>query len=261
MACHNARYLPYQNVGTIASPKPLYMTSLPHESTASEVLSGIGGASDVETIPSSFHTFVTECTDCHMHQLAVGETIQVGGVSTLLTNSNIATYQDLLGNHTFSMAYTTDQDVEIQNIAACNKCHALVGDPVSDFNHDGFTIGDFDGTNGVQGVQSEVAGLLSILSNKFARVGVTVFDAFPFVSNTTYSVVTNLYPSEAAPIRRALWNRVLILRDLSGGVHNTRYSVRQLQSSYTDLSTNCIDLITNTNGNPFFVDYPQAVSP
>jgi hypothetical protein len=267
MACHNARALPYQNVGSIASPTNSYMVNLPHESTAAEVLNGLGGVDNGQSIPNSFHKLGgVVCTDCHMHQLAAGETIKVGDQAELLiTNvtpaeTHIGTYQNLLGNHTFSMAYVTDQQVEIQDIAACNKCHPA-GDPVSDFDHEGVTIDDFDGTNGVQGVQSEVAGLLSILSNKFDRVGVTVFDAFPFVDTNTYKAVTNQFPFAAAPIRRALWNRVLILRDLSYGVHNTRYTVGLLQSSYTDLSTNCIDRITITKGNPFFVDYPAAVGP
>jgi len=43
----------------------------------------------------------------------------------------------------------------------------------------------------------------------------------------------------------------MIDRELSQGVHNTAYTVRLLQWTYTALST-------NTGGNSYQVDFPKA---
>ena len=51
--------------------------------------------------------------------------------------------------------------------------------------------------------------------------------------------------------RNAAWNEWLIARELSHGVHNTAFTVRLLQWSYTVLST-------NTGGNAYAVDFPNA---
>jgi hypothetical protein len=114
--------------------------------------------------------------------------------------------------------------------------------------------GDYDGDGTVDGVQTETQGLLNVLSNKFAQVGVTVYSSYPFVDQTTLS--TNAI--QLAAQRKALWNYVLVNNDHSFGVHNTGYTVHLLQTSYTDLSTNCVDLATGKPGNPFRVDYPKA---
>jgi hypothetical protein len=230
MSCHNERaVLPYQNAGTISKPVPTYMKSLPHESPVAEVLMGVGAANQGLPMGNSFHTYLANCTTCHMY----------GSSATV-------------GAHTFSM---TDRVTGAENLAACNQCHT---EPVTDFDFKAVNAGDYDGDGVIDGVQTEVQGLLTILSNKFADVGITVSDGYPFIDAASYTSVTNAYPSEAAPIRRALWNRVLIVREGSFGIHNTQFTVRLLQSSYTDLSTNCISQTTHTNGNPFAVDYPQA---
>ncbi|HVM60977.1 MAG TPA: hypothetical protein VMV72_08925 [Verrucomicrobiae bacterium] len=236
MSCHNARALPYQNAGTVGNPKPDYMATLPHESTATEVLNGFGGANQDVPMGNSFHTYLAECVDCHMYS---------GGANTA-------------GHHTFSMS---DEVSGADNVAACNQCHSSEGfgsNAVTNFDYVSVNAQDYDGNGIIEGVQTEVQGLLASLSNKFADVGITVYDDYPFILASSYTTITNQYPSEAAPIRRALWNRTLIEKEGSFGVHNTQFTVRLLQSSYTDLSTNCISMTTHTNGNPFQVDYPNA---
>jgi hypothetical protein len=230
MSCHNGRALPMQ----ISNGQPTYMTGLPHESTATEVLDGVGGVNYGQTTRNSPHTQKASCTTCHMFQLSSPDD----------PNYNF------VGSHTFSMVNTQDST---DNLAACNQCHKaphLVGD----FDFVAIGAGDYDGDGTVGGVQTETRGLLSVLSNKFAQVGVTVYSSYPFVNQTTLS--TNAI--QLAAQRKALWNYVLINNDHSFGVHNTQYTVHLLQASYTDLSTNCIDLINGRPGNPFRVDYPKA---
>ena len=237
MTCHNARALPYQNAGTVANPIPNYLKALPHESTASEVLNGIGEAANGRVMGNSAHATLAGCTTCHMFQLA----------------ANDPNYNSV-GGHTFSL---TDRLTGAQNLAACNQCHGGSA-TITNFDRIAGHGSDYDGNGVTNGVQTEVRGLLAVLAAKFADVGLTVSDAYPFIDATSFSTVTNRYPTQAAPIRRALWNRVLILREGSFGVHNTQFTVRLLQSSYTDLSTNCISLATGVKGHSFAVDYPRA---
>jgi hypothetical protein len=230
MSCHNGRALPMQ----VSNGQPVYMTGLPHESTATEVLAGVGGVNYGQTIRNSPHTQAAACTTCHMFQLS----------SVDDPNYN------LVGSHTFSMVNTQDGT---DNLAACNQCHKAPR-PVGDFDFVAIGAGDYDGDGTVDGVQTETRGLLNVLSNKFAQVGVTVYNGYPFVNQATLS--TNA--TQLAAQRKALWNYVLINNDRSFGVHNTQYTIHLLQTSYTDLSTNCVDLTTGKPGNPFRVDYPKA---
>ena len=229
MSCHNGRALPMQ----ISNGQPTYMTGLPHESTATEVLAGVGGVNYGQTIRNSPHTQAASCTTCHMFQLSLDD-----------PNYNF------VGSHTFSMVSTLDGS---NDVAACNQCHKAPR-TVDSFDFVAIGAGDYDGDGTVDGVQTETQGLLNVLSNKFAQVGVTVYSSYPFVDQTTLS--TNAI--QLAAQRKALWNYVLVNNDHSFGVHNTGYTVHLLQTSYTDMSTNCVDLATGKPGNPFRVDYPKA---
>ena len=229
MSCHNGRALPMQ----ISNGQPTYMIGLPHESTATEVLAGVGGVNYGQTIRNSPHTQAASCTTCHMFQLSLDD-----------PNYNF------VGSHTFSMVSTLDGS---NDVAACNQCHKAPR-TVDSFDFVAIGAGDYDGDGTVDGVQTETQGLLNVLSNKFAQVGVTVYSSYPFVDQTTLS--TNAI--QLAAQRKALWNYVLVNNDHSFGVHNTGYTVHLLQTSYTDMSTNCVDLATGKPGNPFRVDYPKA---
>lgn len=240
MSCHNAR----------RSPPPTYISSgsntnrLPHESTATDVLLGLRASTNVQAIVAgvtntiatvelvnSAHSGVAKCVNCHMYK----------------TGSNT------FGDHTFSM---TDRLTGEANIAACNQCHTGV-DPVTEaegFDHisvarSGFAnAGDYDGTNGVQGVQTEVNGVLTNLVNKMLATGL-----IKSTGGTAWGGYTNIvsFPVIRAAQRNAAWNEYLIERELSHGVHNTAFTVRLLQWSYTVLST-------NTGGNAYEVDFPNA---
>jgi hypothetical protein len=237
MFCHNARRSPpatYINSGNNG-------TRLPHESTATDVLLGIRASTNVQAIVSgvtntiatvqlenSAHSGVAKCVNCHMHD---------AGVNTV-------------GNHTFSM---TDRLTDEDNLAACNQCHAGV-DPVSDFDHISVVVsgrphgGDYDGNGVTEGVQTEVDGLLTNLVTKMFATGMT--------RGTGGSAWTNYADAVSFPViraaqRNAAWNEFLIERELSHGVHNTAFTVRLLQWSYTVLST-------NTGGGTYLADFPNA---
>jgi hypothetical protein len=234
MYCHNAR----------RSPPPTYVstgsnaTRLPHESTATDVLLGLRASTNVQAIvdgvtntiasvklENSAHSGVAKCVNCHMYN---------AGVNTV-------------GDHTFSM---TDED----NLAACNQCHTGV-DPVSDFDHVSVLVagrpngGDYDGDGVVNGVQTEVDGVLQHLMDKMFATGMNTNGT----GGAIWSGYTNAvaFPIIFAAQRNAAWNEFLIERELSHGVHNTAFTVRLLQWSYTVLST-------NTGGNSYLGDFPNA---
>jgi hypothetical protein len=238
MYCHNAR----------RSPPATYISSgsntnrLPHESTATDVLLGLRACTNVQAIvagvtntiatvelENSAHSGVAKCVNCHMYD---------AGVNTV-------------GNHTFSM---TDRLTDEDNLAACQQCHKDVDD-VTDFDHisvvrSGFpNAGNYDGLNGVQGVQTEVDGLLTNLVTKMFATGMIRGSG----GSTIWGNYTNIvsFPVIRAAQRNAAWNEFLIERELSHGVHNTAFTVRLLQWSYTVLST-------NTGGNAYGVDFPNA---
>ena len=233
MFCHNAR----------RSPPATYSsaTTMPHESTATDVLLGLRASTNVQTVVAgvtntlasvtlvnSAHAGVAKCINCHMYQAG----------------------NNTVGDHTFSM---TDRLTGDDNLAACNQCHAGV-DTVSNFDHLSVVAstlphgGDYDGDGVANGVQTEVTGLLTNLVNKILSTGMTIGSGGSHW--TTYTNRTS-FPVVYAAQRNAAWNEFLIERELSRGVHNTAYTVRLLQWSYTVLST-------NTGGNSFQTDFPNA---
>lgn len=232
MFCHNARRSP---PATYASG-----STLPHESTAADVLLGIRASTQVQvvsggvtntiasvTLENSAHTTVATCVDCHM------------AANPPAGDPN----HNLVGDHTFSVRNVETGE---ENIASCNVCHAGV-DTVSSFDHVGQNGEDFDGDGEVEGIQSEVEGLRANLEARMLATGLTKSSSYPFWGG--YSTNTTL----RAVQRNATWNAWLIERDLSHGVHNAPYTVRLLQWSYTVLSTNAVPA-----GNPYWVDYPNA---
>ena len=233
MFCHNARRSP---PATYASA-----TTMPHESTATDVLLGLRASTNVQTVVAgetntlasvtllnSAHSGVAKCVNCHMYQAG----------------------NNTVGDHTFSV---TDRLTGEDNLAACNQCHAGV-DPVSDFDHISVVAstlphgGDYDGDSVLNGVQTEVTGLLTNLVNKMLSTGLTIGSGGSHW--TSYTNRTS-FPVVYAAQRNAAWNEFLIERELSKGVHNTAYTIRLLQWSYTVLST-------NTGGNSFQTDFPNA---
>lgn len=227
MYCHNGR----------RSPPPTFAasTGVPHGgSTATDVLLGIRASTNVQVIVSgvtntiatvtlvnSAHAGTAKCVDCHMHKGS-----------------------DTVGDHTFSM---TDRLTEAGNVAACAACHDGV-DPVTSLDHisvvrSGFPgAGDYNGNGVVEGVQTEVAGIQQQLRDKMLATGMVGFGR-----SARYSTD----PLLRAVQRNAAWNDYLVYRDLSHGIHNTAFAVRLLQWSYTVLST-------NTGGNAYSVDFPNA---
>jgi hypothetical protein len=226
MSCHNGR--------STAPATYVKSTSLPHESTATDILLGMNGVTNMQavvsgvtntiataTLHNSAHQSVAKCVNCHM-----------------FTGSNT------VGDHTFSM---TDRVNGADDLAACNQCHQG-SKPVDDFDFIAIGAGDYDGDGTIDGVQTEVDGVLANLQTKMTSTGLVHLPGYPYWSGYTNDVT---YPVIYAAQRTAVWNYQMIARDLSHGVHNTAYTVGLLQWSYTVLST-------NTGGKAYLGDFPSA---
>jgi hypothetical protein len=262
MVCHNERMWPTQiQISTNAANigQMFYMTTTPDMSTAGELFAGLGACDYGQNMGNSFHTYSADCQKCHMYALKAGDTILVNGAQVAITTNNLANYANVLGSHTFMMTYqyvdNTGTTNLVENIAACNQCHGAFG-PVTNFDYTGSNFENYDGnTNGViGGIQTQTQGLLNDLgtlmnatglSNTFAHGG-TVYYSGGYSTNN---------PALAAAQRKAAWNWNLEYFEGSMGVHNSQFTIRLLQTTYTDLSTNFYADPTRTFTNA----YPNAV--
>jgi hypothetical protein len=241
MYCHNSRRFPFQVTGSSQYYRSVRSGQIsgPHESTATEIFNGItaGVVTYGNAMASGWHTTSGSCVGCHMYpNPAIG-----------------APGHNQVGDHTFKMSYMNGTN-EVENIAACNQCHEGF-DPVDTFDFVSSRGEDWDGTNGVQGIQSETTGLLDEIRTLLNTTGVaSVTNAqgeyTGFASPGAWS--TNALRDAQY---KAAWNWMMIARDRSKGVHNPAFTIRLLQNTYTDLSTNYY-------GDPnltFTNVYPNAV--
>jgi predicted CXXCH cytochrome family protein len=167
----------------------------PHYGPQADMLLGTNAVEFGHTIPSSTHQFAVAdgCVGCHMY--ATPDTGQAG--------------RDKIGGHSFAMH--SDDGTEVENVAACASCHG----PISSFNGI-LAAADYDGDGTIEGVQSEVKGMLTNLALLLPPVGVD-----DVVVDTTYTVSQ----------LQSAYNYLFVLEDKSSGVHNTKYAVNLLRYS------------------------------
>jgi hypothetical protein len=167
-------------------------------------------------IPSSTHKFALAegCIDCHMYETP-GE-----GEPGYLE----------IGDHTFAMQSDDTLNV-VENVAACASCHG----PLTTFD-DLIAAVDYDGDGTIEGVQSEVQGMLTNLALLLPPVGVD-----EVVVDEDYTVRQ----------LQTAYNYFFVVNDGSYGVHNTKYAVNLLGYS--------IGLITGVPWNPEGVPLAYAL--
>ena len=270
LVCHNGRQLPTQailygtnTVFSAKTPRPTtigttmyYQVGGPHDQLAGEVFTGVGAYDYGQVMGNSFHTYMADCQACHMYQLKVGDTIAVNDEPVAITSSNLENYANVLGNHTFEMDYTyvdtNGVTNVVDNIAACNQCHASF-EPVDSFDFKSVFGHDFDGNGTVDGVQTETQGVLNNLGFLLKTTGVTITTnasgQVTSVSTSAGYATNNVVLAEAQ--YKAAWNVLVGIREGSFGVHNTQFIIRLLQTSYTDLSTNYYSDVSKTYQNAF----------
>ncbi len=121
---------------------------------------------------------------------------------------------------------------------ACEPCHGVIAtfdDILANY--------DYDGDAAIEGVQSEVAGLLAHIETALYATGLDttgfgdIYEAAGFSTDSTAvwaSADTITYP--VLDIRGAAFNALLVIDDLSHGVHNSAFTIKLLQQSYLALT-------------------------
>ena len=273
MICHNSRRLAEQLTGgkkQYTSNRSGVMSG-PHESPVAEVFTGNGATDYGITMGNSAHTSKAVCQTCHMYKLRDADSrgkaldyVSINGTYTPVTHALYTDLRNLVGDHTFSMAndYTTGNVTrEVDNVAACNQCHTDrrgVGVVTSlDFKGDGVNViaRDYDGDGQANGIQTETQGLLDevrLLINETGIASTLTAGVFTGFSSTGISATDPLKTAQ----QKAAWNWMLIKRDGSLGVHNTQFTIRLLQTTWTNLSVAFPS--GNYKGKTFQEAFPKA---
>ncbi|NGO39266.1 hypothetical protein G4L39_07620 [Limisphaera ngatamarikiensis] len=174
----------------------------PHYGPQADMLVGANAVTYGKVIPSSAHYQVVgdSCVACHMQDTDRADPahLQVGG-------------------HTWKMAWDTGSN-RVELVRACVQCHG-------DIDTFDFKRQDYDGDGIIEGVQTEVKGLLEKLAMMLPPVGQPVVAS----DTATRSKFTRAQ-------LRALYNYLFVLEDGSYGIHNLSYAVGLLKASIADLS-------------------------
>ncbi len=199
MNCHQSR----QNAEVYTTATAGSAHYGPHDGTQADMLEGTNGVTYGKFIPSSAHAFVAKdtCVACHMQATATTDAAFLKA-----------------GGHTFRTSFTpAGSDTPVELVGACQKCH---GPEVATFN---FPLMDYNDDGKIEGIQTEVQGLLDQLSTMLPPVGQ------PKASLTIDNTWTQ-------PQLKAAYNWLFVNNDGSKGVHNTAYAVGLLKGSIDDLS-------------------------
>jgi len=205
ISCHNARRVnPPEHILSSSRPGP-------HHGPQGDILSGTGAFTYGGTFGSSAHTAMVGCVDCHL------------GADPAEGDRG----HNEVGEHTFKMHWDggtpANPNDDLLNVAGCQRCH-----PGLD-TFDIMAKGDHDGDGVVEGVQTEVGGLLELLEAELPHdeEGEISFPDPDDIDPTDLTVVGQLM---------ANYNYHLVLEDRSLGVHNTAYVVQMLRASIEDLT-------------------------
>jgi hypothetical protein len=177
----------------------------PHHGPQADMLAGANAVTYGKSIPSSAHRDVVEnaCVTCHLQATALNAPGHLN-----------------VGGHTFRPGWDggtpNDPSDDVHLTAACVQCHGEITS--FDFPRD-----DYDGDGVIEGVQTEVKGLLAKLGLLLPPVG---------QAKSSISIGTNW----TRPQLRAAYNYQFVLEDGSFGIHNRAYAVGLLKASIADLS-------------------------
>lgn len=203
MNCHKAR----RNAETYVAQYSSHFG--PHYSVQADMLAGTNGVEYGQQIRSSSHLYAVEdaCATCHMQ--AVARQNADGTANPIYTHAGGHTFKPVWDNGTPD---NPSDDVDLT--AACANCHG----PIDSFD---IPREDFDGDRVVEGVQTEVEGLMHELAI-----------VLPPIGEPTVAVTQDYTPQQL----KAAYNYLMVEEDGSRGIHNTRYAVGLLKASLKDLT-------------------------
>ncbi len=200
----------------------------PHYGTQTDMLYGQNAAQfgDATITGVSTHTQLEgACTACHMSSAS-------GKVAYML------------GSHTWKMSGPDSSGTITENVGACEGCHGPLG------SFDDIKAGDdYDGNGKVEGVQTEVKGLLSRLAGLLPK-------------DTTGAVSTDSAAIAGNPnFLKGVYDYYYVVNDGSYGVHNAKYTFAVLTKAIGALTG--IETVTNKVPQKFALEqnYPNPFNP
>ena len=201
MTCHNTRR---------GAPEEYVLDSHrgPHHGPQAEMLAGTGAIQYGQSLGSSVHTLVTfeGCLTCHK-ALAPGEG-EYG--------------ENHIGGHSFQVKWDAgtpeDPRDDVEHLETCRRCHPGLE------TFDRVANADYDGDGLLEGVQTEVQGLLDAL-----------LAVLPQDEEGALSIPSDLELTTVEE-RMAAYNYRFVLEDRSMGVHNTAYAVNLLRLTYEEFT-------------------------
>ncbi len=175
----------------------------PHYGPQTDMLVGKNAYEYGRFIPSSAHKTAVKdsCVTCHMQTLDANDPAK-----------------NHAGEHTFKIKWDAgtpgDHGDDVPVLASCQECHG-------DIDSFDFARQDYDMNGVIEGVQTEVKGLMDRLGR-----------LLPPLDSPTVTI-TSAYTVQQ---KRAAFNHQFVKLDGSYGVHNTAYTVNLLKASLADLT-------------------------
>lgn len=175
----------------------------PHHGPQTDMLAGTNAIEYDRHIPSSAHLFAVAdtCATCHLQETAMDSEVHLQA-----------------GGHTFKPSWDggtpDDPSDDVDLVGACQNCHG----PIESFD---FARQDYDDDGEIEGVQTEIEGLLHRLALLLPPLGDPAVD------------VTEAYSAKEL---KAAYNYLFVEEDGSMGVHNLSYAVGILRASLADLT-------------------------
>jgi hypothetical protein len=239
MNCHGGRYSVKYKLTNVA---PYYGWSdrfYAHYNIQGDMFFGSGGYESVTLGQAPFSGVMSHggvegtCAGCHMQPRK--NRLDGGG--------------NMLANHSFSMKDTLFATGVYKPTDVCAKCHGEI-ESFEDIQA-GY---DYDRNGQIEGVQTEIHGLLEVLK---ARLPIDSTTMEPVNSRKDSLKVKN-----RPDLIRGIWNYYFVKYDRSYGVHNTKYAVALLYNSigWTPLSVKNVPGVLPTD---FALDqnYPNPFNP
>jgi predicted CXXCH cytochrome family protein len=224
MNCHQARYAVSTRVTNVAPYYGFASHYGPHEGPQADMFLGQNAYEFGKSLSVQTHGSVPDgCVTCHM-------ATRVNGSSSV-------------SNHEMVM---DSSGVDITT--ACTQCHG----PIQSFN-DIKASADYDGNGKIEGVQTEIQGMLNLLKSKLPL-------------DSTGEPVTMM--SDSLKVKNhpeyigAIYDYYFVKNDGSLGVHNVKYTVAILNAAISSI-TGVPRVIQTTTPKTFDVsqNYPNPFNP
>ncbi|MFH0814204.1 MAG: hypothetical protein V2A69_15415 [Pseudomonadota bacterium] len=216
--CHNSR--------RVATEVLAARQRAPHGSPQGDMLAGTN-AMEISgvTYTKSFHAS-DDLVPFYFSD--TGDDVNNKCVTCHMATNSVTGLNHVTGEHSFNMSAEVNGQ-EVQNLDACNICH------INLTSFDRRARGDYDGDGVLEGVQTEVGGLLEVVKGAIdSSLGGGTFESSHGAIVFHDASGNQVSPSEAQYI--AAYNYLFVLNDGSYGIHNTAYAAKLLQSGYQNLT-------------------------